>query len=364
MPLASFISNDLPGLLDLLYGAALDKNLWPIFLQALMKPFDGANGILHFFDIATQNTPVAYNFGIETSYLSSYQEYFSSRNPYPIQSFCQLPLLEVRPATDILGFEAAFRTEFYNDWMRPQGISPDHLGCIIHNDGKEMALLAIAPSAQNLDRKFKTYSQKFEILAPHLKRAIALSKAELAASTHHSMPARFFCPAMLLSPDYVVRAANAAAEAILQSGTLFKVDHRGKVRVSTAAGQFSLTAALEAVFKRNLPAVGPASIQESHERLPPYLFVLRLVKMPEETALVLLLSELPGRDELDRAGFTAAETRLARALANGMDLKEYSETVSISVTTARNQLAALFAKTGTHRQAALVAWLLRRMPIV
>lgn len=363
MSLTSFISDDLPELLDLLYGAAVDKELWPVFLQALMKPFDGANGILHFFDIATQSTPVAYNFGIDANYLSSYQEHFSSCNPYPIHSFCQLPLLEVRPATDILDRETAFRTEFYNDWMKPQGISPDHLGCMIHNDGKEMALLAIAPSSKNLDRKFKIYAQKFKILAPHLKRAIALSKAELAASPHHSMPARFSCPAMLVSSEHVVRAVNAAAEAILKASTLLKVDHRGKLRALTAAGQLSLATALEAVFKRKLPAVGPVSVQASHGQLPPYLFALRLVKMPEEAALVLLLSELPGRDELGRAGFTAAEMRLAQALANGMGLREYSETASISITTARNQLAALFAKTGTHRQAALVAWLLRRMPI-
>lgn len=178
------------------------------------------------------------------------------------------------------------------------------------------------------------------------------------------MPARFSCPAILISPEHVVHAVNTAAEEILKLGRLLQVDHSGKLKVLTAAGQLSLTAAVEAVFKRKLPAIGPASIRSSHELLAPYLFVLRLVKMPEETALVLLLSELPGRDELDRAGFNAAETRLARALANGTDLKEYSETVSISVTTARNQLAALFAKTGTHRQAALVAWLLRRMPIV
>jgi DNA-binding CsgD family transcriptional regulator len=47
----------------------------------------------------------------------------------------------------------------------------------------------------------------------------------------------------------------------------------------------------------------------------------------------------------------------------GVGLKKYAESVHISITTARNQLAALFAKTGTHRQAALVAWLLRRMPV-
>jgi DNA-binding CsgD family transcriptional regulator len=320
-------------------------------------------GILRFFDVSTQGAPVAYNFRIKKGYLSSYQEHFSSCSPYPILSFCRVPLLEVRPATDILDLEAAFRTEFYSDWMRLQGITPNHLGCMIQNGEEELALLAIAPGAEKLDRNFEIYSQKFKILAPHLKRAILLSKAGLAAPTQHFMLGRFSCPAILISPEHVILAVNMAAEETLKSGRLLQVDHHAKLKIVIQAGQLSLTAAVDAVFKRKLSAAGPVSIQGSHELLPPYLFVLRLVKAPAEAALVLLLSELPGGHELESAGFTAAEARLARALASGVGLKEYAESVDISITTARNQLAALFAKTGTHRQAALVAWLLRRMPV-
>jgi DNA-binding CsgD family transcriptional regulator len=56
---------------------------------------------------------------------------------------------------------------------------------------------------------------------------------------------------------------------------------------------------------------------------------------------------------------TIAEARLARLLASGDSLEDVAEKLSIKLTTARSQLAAIFAKTGIRRQAKLVAILSR-----
>jgi DNA-binding CsgD family transcriptional regulator len=56
---------------------------------------------------------------------------------------------------------------------------------------------------------------------------------------------------------------------------------------------------------------------------------------------------------------TAAETRLAQHLARGDSVEEAAQALSIKMTTARTQLAAVFAKTDTRRQAKLVAILSR-----
>jgi DNA-binding CsgD family transcriptional regulator len=58
-------------------------------------------------------------------------------------------------------------------------------------------------------------------------------------------------------------------------------------------------------------------------------------------------------------GFTPREAALAVELANGSDLAAAAHRLGISVGTARNYLKAIFTKTGTHRQAELVALLLR-----
>jgi DNA-binding CsgD family transcriptional regulator len=56
---------------------------------------------------------------------------------------------------------------------------------------------------------------------------------------------------------------------------------------------------------------------------------------------------------------TAAEARLAQRLARGDSVEETALALNIKMTTARTQLAAVFAKTDTRRQAKLVAILSR-----
>ncbi|WP_407524703.1 helix-turn-helix transcriptional regulator [Methylobacterium oryzisoli] len=58
-------------------------------------------------------------------------------------------------------------------------------------------------------------------------------------------------------------------------------------------------------------------------------------------------------------GLTAAEARLAQTLADGSDLAAVADRLGVTVETARSQLKAVFSKTGTHRQPALVALLAR-----
>lgn len=56
-----------------------------------------------------------------------------------------------------------------------------------------------------------------------------------------------------------------------------------------------------------------------------------------------------------------AESRLALGLVAGHTVEEYSRLAGVGTATVRSQLHSIFAKTGTHRQAALVA-LLSKLP--
>lgn len=54
-------------------------------------------------------------------------------------------------------------------------------------------------------------------------------------------------------------------------------------------------------------------------------------------------------------GLSPAEARLARALCHGETLEEYAEAQSVKLPTVKTQLRAVFAKTLTDRQVALVS---------
>lgn len=60
----------------------------------------------------------------------------------------------------------------------------------------------------------------------------------------------------------------------------------------------------------------------------------------------------------DRFALTPAEMRLASYLMNGGTVATYAKDQALSRNTVRNQLQAIYCKTGTHRQAELVRMLL------
>jgi DNA-binding CsgD family transcriptional regulator len=65
---------------------------------------------------------------------------------------------------------------------------------------------------------------------------------------------------------------------------------------------------------------------------------------------------LPAPDRIAAIlGLTSAEGRLVAQLVEGRELADAAERLGVSVHTARSQLKSVFAKTGTHRQAELVA---------
>jgi DNA-binding CsgD family transcriptional regulator len=59
-----------------------------------------------------------------------------------------------------------------------------------------------------------------------------------------------------------------------------------------------------------------------------------------------------------RFALTPAEIRLAAYVVHGGTIAGYAKQHAVSRNTARNQLQAIYGKTGTHRQAELVALLL------
>jgi DNA-binding CsgD family transcriptional regulator len=57
--------------------------------------------------------------------------------------------------------------------------------------------------------------------------------------------------------------------------------------------------------------------------------------------------------------FTPAEARLAALAATGLSSRQAVRELQVTVSTARNQLKAVFAKTGTQRQSELVVLISR-----
>lgn len=165
-----------------------------------------------------------------------------------------------------------------------------------------------------------------------------------------------------------ILALNAAAETFFGSHLLIR---NGNLDVADPATRPRLSALIDAAIRHDPAHPGcippPVGMRLGSGRVL-HIDVLPLprdVSPPRRIVVLLFLRETDdGRETLagtlrERFGLTAAETRLALALVDGMGLDQAAELNGVRLSTARVQLKSIFHKTDTHRQAGLVALLSR-----
>lgn len=136
----------------------------------------GASGILHRYDPFTGRVFAFEEFGHDADFNKAYVQHYASVNPYPAESFHRLKTGKVDYAGTLLPVSQVVGTEFYNDWMKPQGISPNHLGVVLSRSGGAMSLLCVAPHARVFDKDPKQFGGRLQMLVPHMARALELNR--------------------------------------------------------------------------------------------------------------------------------------------------------------------------------------------
>jgi len=204
-------------------------------------------------------------------------------------------------------------------------------------------------------------------IAPHLKRAGRMFQAMAPLRESLAQRNRLLdslpTPLWLLDEERRVTYRNAAAErySALADGAL--VERAGRLEPRHAPIE-RLAQAIADALGRTAPArgtrIGPSSAGGAEILVSP---------LPDDHPGNPLARPLVAVSVLDAAlqvqrvaalfQFSRAESRLAERLQAGCSLAEYAQSQGVALSTARTQLRALFAKTGTHRQGELVSLLLR-----
>jgi DNA-binding CsgD family transcriptional regulator len=202
-------------------------------------------------------------------------------------------------------------------------------------------------------------------LRPRLCAAAALASAFGFAATSAAMEAFAFSGTAVVQLDAAgdVVVLNPAAEMLLGNGIRI-------VKRRLAAEQHAATDALDralhaVLWRTDDAAMAPPVLLPRADRRPLFVYVLGLKSIADNPfarcrALVVLVDperrRKPSKAVLRGAfNLTVAEARLAVQLTGGDALERAAERLGIAKTTARNQLRAIFSKTGVHRQAELVA---------
>jgi DNA-binding CsgD family transcriptional regulator/PAS domain-containing protein len=258
---------------------------------------------------------------------------------------------------------------FVREWGVPVGIH-DTMALTLTRDDTALGSLGFArhkSKGEIGDPEVETA----RLLLPHLQRTVAISRLldikSLAASTFQSALDAFAVGVVLTDAELGIVHANAAAAAMISAGASIRSE-RGALSVRPPAVAAALGAAVrqaaenEAALGRRgfgIPAEYGGAPRVLHV-LPLRYGELRPGLIPRAVAAIFVApaaSPAPAPVDALAALFdlTAAEARIFEQIAAGRTTVETAEALGVEITTAKTHLAHIFSKTGTRRQADLVA---------
>ena len=371
---------DINPLIETVYRATLDASKWTDAVSQLAETFGGA-GTIFSQDMRNAEGILFEAAGFSPEGLQAYFDHFAAVNPWtPIMA--TLEPGSVTDSDEMIPRHIFEQTEFYNDWLKPQGLYLG-LGSLLARDDNVLSLISVlrpfAPDGNSPEGR-----AAWARVMPHFRRAMRVRQeigtAGLARDAAFAALDQLAVGALVVDAVGQILFANRVALNWLRARDgIAEIGRR--LHTETPAATESLLALITQAPKT--PALVsdgwlplPRRFGASGPRRPLGALVcplqpenpaqLRTLGMPRPAALVLIRDP----NSADAAGIqptvlmglfglTRAEARLTAALAAGKSVEEVALESSVSLNTARTHLKSVLTKTGTSRQGELVALVLR-----
>jgi DNA-binding CsgD family transcriptional regulator len=358
-------------LVKLTYEAAADSSRWKDFLRLFGKAIRAPSTVFIIHDNTHQKADTSAAIGFEPAWIKSYQEYFVTINPWLAGNPYRSGVVAV--GEQVLTDSKLVRTEYYNDFLRPQ----DWFYCCGALTARDRSTTSEITAMRS--RRAGSFNSNevalFEYLAPHLQCAvrihnrIARLESDLNAAT--GVLDRFPTGIVAVNSDAKVIFTNRAADAILKRGD--GLMSRDGLRASSRQETAKLRNAIAAVcMQRDSGIPKPETVIQVYRPSGAKRFEVLVFPLPshnslrrEGAAAALLITDpeegaaLDSRALHELFGLTPAEVRLCLALVKGKSVEEYAHETAISSNTARTYVKRIYSKTGVRRQNELVRLLLR-----
>ncbi len=359
---------DLADLAAAFYEAALDPALWPGVLERVRTAFGAMAVVASGYDLSRMQG-FLFDAGSDPAAIESYTAHYVRTDPL-VAPLIRHPPGRVFSYETLMPKAAFLRTEFCNDWVRPQGIG-HALYALSVRDGPLVGGFGMTRGRHQAEFDGRT-AAALEALLPQLGRAVRttwrLAAAEARGAGMEALLCRLPQAALLLAADGTVLYANPAAEALLRRGD----------GLTTARGRLCAARPCDdAAFRRALAGAAAANggetlaVERPSGRAPLAVTVQptptgrrvsasdpwRIVPMPAALVFVADPDRTGGagtaRVLRTLYGLTSAEAVVTEAIAQGQGVADAAEALGVAPSTLRWHLKNVFGKTGTTRQAEL-----------
>lgn len=355
------------------YDAALGPERWPDFLRSLADVVGASAVSFHLYDDRSGKIGFNYYFGFDPAYMASYAAHFVAINPW-LAAAKRLPAGTAFTGQSLVSNRALLKSEFYNDWLRPQAFYYG-LGAVIRQEGVVSSRLGLVrpksggpfpPSARSFLRK----------LAPQLRRALSIHEQfatlDLARMAFGDTLDCLEVGVVLMDPVGRPYFMNRRAEALIaqQDGLLLNGGEMAAASTKETATMRELIAGAvrDPRSADGEPGGSMTVSRPSHKRA--YSVLVTPIRVSDlgyaldlgapRPAAAMFVSDpehriAPDEDGIaSHYGLTRAEAGILVGLANGQSLNEIADERQISKNTVRSHLQRIFDKTDTSRQAELV----------
>lgn len=362
---------DYDAAVSLVYDAAMSPSLWDEVLTLIVDRF-GQDRWDNAMLLWERVGPPAGRFlgacGVHLEAQLGYALQYAGANDWSVRGH-RMPVGSVFHSDELIDRAEFMASPFYVDYLSHYGMTVGLIALIDRHRTDHLCMCFPGPDI-GAPELLAAASRR---LMPHLQRAVRISRrlSEAELSKASALGALSAAPSAILmcDADLSLSYANPAGEALVRNGY-----------VRLTGDRLSLPDARDTERLRALPGDGSVrclTFTLAHEDHPPIAAIALRLAGGEGRALhpdfgraQMLLVAGQGHHtnfaNVDRLrewfGFTAAEARLAAALADGAKLEDFAQTRGVSGNAVRFLLKGVFAKAGVNRQSLLVARL-RETPI-
>jgi len=365
-------------LISCIYDMALRHSTWDNILDILKASLPECLILVYGDDLAKRSNIAFAQRGLSSQAASTFVSTYAAVNPW-LEAQAQMAPYQVFHDDQLLPREEAAATPFVKQWLAQQGEFGAGTGVVLLREGARQLTLEVRYSATDRSGLRDRVASVLGEAASHFRRAFEISRRARFSggpgyldSVVEDLPFTVF----FVNEDMRIQYSNFHAEGLRRQGHGPFSSADGILR---AADPQIDTALRQLVQKTILSKRTPTSVlqitpPESEDR---YFAIARLASrngqiyqlhdaILDPGPLVMLVvhgsmevASLP-TDLLWRAfSLTDSEANLAEALLNGETLADFARQREVSKQTLRNQLVGVMRKTGTRRQAELVALLTR-----
>jgi DNA-binding CsgD family transcriptional regulator len=356
-------------LVGAIYDTVLDRTIWPDVLTKLSLFVPGVASAVFWEDASDQRGDAYFHdSGIPEHYRELYFSKYVGLNPITIpRMFANVD--EPIATGDLVPYGEFLRTRFYREWAQPQGLV-DFVSITLEKRAIKSAMFGVFRHERHglVDEATR---RRMRLLAPHLKRAVLISKVidfkRGEADSFAETLDRLRAAVILVGASGQIVHANAAAAVLLSGGSVIQA-----VNGAVTANAHEAARRLRAVFSAaggdgaigkegiTIPLAGRTGQHYVAHALPLTSRARRRASGTHEAVAAIFIHkasfEAPSPPVAMREVYslTMTELRVLFAIVDVGGVPEVADTLGIAASTVKTHLGRVYEKTGVRRQADLV----------